>query len=238
MRTSSRRRSPVAYVVGALVVLIGLYVAFELGRYRAGYSLIDSQRAIAQYRAQIAAERAANDELRRQVAVLETSREIDKATYAQIEASLADLEARIQAQEEELAFYRGIVSPQDGVPGLRVQSVQAESTDQERRYTLRLVLVQAIVHNRRVKGTVTLRLAGLHDGESASFDVAALAPAEEGESTGSTDFAYDFRYFQGLDAEVVLPVGFEPQELHVEIRPREPRGDMTTQSFDWAAIVR
>jgi hypothetical protein len=233
----ARRHSLVVYVSSGLLVVAGAYLAFELGRYQAGYSVIDSRRAIDQYRERLAAQRADNDELRRQIAVLETSREIDRATYEQVKASLAGLEAQIQAQEEELVFYRGIVSPQDGVPGLRVQSVQAEPTDESRGYVLRLVLVQAIVHSRRVAGAVKLRLTGLRDGQMASFDVAELVPDAASGGDRSYDMSYGFRYFQGLDAELVLPIGFEPEHLHVEMWPSEPRGEMSTQSFAWAAIV-
>ena len=65
---------------------------------------------------------------------------------------MGELQAQIQAQEEELVFYRGIVSPQDGVAGLRIQSLEVLPGDGENRYLLRLLLVQAIVHSRRVAG--------------------------------------------------------------------------------------
>ena len=63
------------------------------------------------------------------IAIFETSREIDKETYARIQANLADLQARIQSQEEELMVYRGIVSPQDGAQGLRIQSLAVTPTE-------------------------------------------------------------------------------------------------------------
>src|SRR5690606_14768964 len=100
------------------------------------------------------------------------------------------LQERIRAQEEELVFYRGIVSPQDGIAGLRVQSLEAIPGDAERRYSLRLVLVQAIVQSRRVSGSVKVRLEGLKDGEAASFDAEDLAVGND------YDMDYEFRYFQ------------------------------------------
>src|SRR5690606_34897958 len=107
-------------------------------------------RALDRVEARLAEQTAARAELERENAVLRTSREVDRETYAQVEANLARLETTIQAQEEELAFYRGIVSPQDGHLGLRVQSLEILPGDRERHYLLRLVLVQAIVHSRRV----------------------------------------------------------------------------------------
>ena len=209
------------YVVGGVLAVAGAYLAFELGRYESGYSVIDHRRAVAALNEQLADERATSDELRRQIAIFETSREIDKETYA-----------RIQSQEEELMVYRGIVSPQDGVSGLRIQSLSVTPTDNERHYVARLVLVQAIVHSRRVAGNVKLQIEGVQDGQMTVLDAADLVA-----DRSSYDMAYEFRYFQGLECELVLPVGFEPGRIRVEIGPNEAHADKVEQSFEWSDVT-
>jgi hypothetical protein len=209
-----------------------LYLAYELGRHQGGYSLIDHRRERADLAAKLGEERAVSEELRRQLAIGETASDIDRATYAQVETTLGDLQAQIQAQEEELVFYRGIVSPQDRVAGLRIQSLEALPSDGEGRYVVRLLLVQAIVHSRRVSGEVKLQLEGIQDGQIASFDAAELVLTGE-----PYDMAYEFRYFQGLEAELALPVGFEPQRMTVEIWPNEARAERINQTFEWPAIA-
>jgi Family of unknown function (DUF6776) len=225
-------RTRTLYVLLVALLFAAGYLCFELGRFEAGFSMLDQRRDAAALMAKIDQERATNDELRRQLAIAQTSGEIDRETYSQVESNLGDLQAKIQAQEEELAFYRGIVSPQDGVAGLRIQSLEALPTDAERRYQLRLVLVQAIVHSRRVSGTVKLRIEGLKDGQMASFDVAELVSGD-----AAYDMAYQFRYFQGLEAELALPLGFEPQRINVEIWPSEARAERVNQTFEWSAIA-
>jgi hypothetical protein len=219
------------YVPVALVVVASLYLMYELGRYRAGYSILDHRRERADLVAKLADEQAVSEELRRQLAIGETSSEIDRATYDQVKTELGDLQARIQAQEEELVFYRGIVSPQDRVAGLRIQSLEALPGDGEGRYLVRLLLVQAIVHSRRVSGAVKLQLEGIQDGQMASFDAAELVVPGE-----PYDMAYEFRYFQGIETELALPVGFEPQRMTVEIWPNEARAERINQTFEWPAI--
>jgi hypothetical protein len=225
-------RSTLFYVVAAVVLVAAVYLSFELGRYRSGYSILDQRRIVADLERQLDEERATSDELRRQVAIFQTSGEIDRETYAQIEANLAELQARIQSQEEELVFYRGIVSPQDGVAGLRIQSLEVLPADMERHYSLRLVLVQAIVHSRRVSGVVKLELEGTQNGQTTSFEGSELAPDK-----ASYDMAYEFRYFQGLECDLSLPPGFEPERVNVEIVPSESRGEKVEQSFDWSAVA-
>jgi uncharacterized protein DUF6776 len=214
----------------AVVVAIGaLYLAFELGRFRSGFSVIDHRREISALTQRIEQERATAEELRRQIAIAQTSGEIDRETYSQVESNLSNLQAKIQSQEEELVFYRGIVSPQDGVAGLRIQTLEVLPADGERRYAVRLVLVQAVVHTRKLAGQVKLQLEGLRDGQMASLDGSQLAAGE-----GRYDMAYDFRYFQGLETELELPVGFEPQRINIEIWPNEAKAEKVYQSFDWS----
>ena len=50
--------------------------------------------------------------------------------------------------------------------------------------------------------------------------------------------AYEFRYFQGLEAELTLPIEFEPQRVTVEIWPNEARAERINQTFDWPADRR
>jgi hypothetical protein len=219
-------------VVGAGLLAAALYLSFELGRYRAGYAILDAQREVGALKDLIAARDTTIEDLRRQEAILETTEDIDRETYTRIEASLDELQAKIQAQEEELAFYRGIVSPGDGVAGLRIQDFKVVPADAEQRHMMRLILVQAIVHNQRVKGAVKVRLTGTLGDAPAAFDFTELVA--EGEAQ---DIAYDFRYFQSIEHALVLPVGFEPVTVEVEIWPREPRGERTTRSFEWAAVT-
>ena len=216
------------YALAAVAAFGALYLAFELGRFRSGFSVIDHRRDVAALKQRIDQERTA-DELRRQVAIAQTSGEIDRETYSQVESNLSNLQAKIQSQEEELVFYRGIVSPQDGVAGLRIQSLEVLPADGERRYSVRLVVVQAIVHSKKLVGQIKLQIEGLRDGQMASLDGSQLVAGD-----GRYDMAYDFRYFQGLETELELPLGFEPQRINVEIWPNEAKAEKVYQSFEWS----
>jgi hypothetical protein len=218
----------------ALLVLIaaGCYLCFELGRYLAAYSQLDAWREARTYQDEIAARDAEIDDLERQIAILQTSGEIDRETYASVEANLGELQARIQAQEEELVFYRGIVTPGDGIAGLRIQNVEILPGEGEATHTLRVLLVQAIVHNDRATGSVRLSLRGMQDGQAAAFGLEEL-----GTESQATDIPYGFRYFQTLEMGLKLPAGFEPAEIEVQVWPRSPRGETIVQNFPWPTIT-
>ena len=231
MRSSKNRKPVLFYAAGAgLIVAIG-FLCFELGRYSADYSMFDEGREVAARDALIRERDATIEELLRQLAILETSGDVDRETYKAVEANLGELQARIQAQEEELVFYRGIVSPGDGVAGLRIQNIEVEPENMEQRHRLRLLLVQAIVHNERVTGTVRVKIrGGLGDG-LAELELEELVG--EGEAA---EIPYGFRYFQRIEQALIFPVGFVPEQLEIEILPSVPRGSAQTQTFSWAAV--
>ena len=217
-----------------LIVLLaaaGLYLSFELGRYQSGYSLLDMRRETEAFEAVLTERDQAIEALERQVANFETSRQIDRETYRSIEDNLAELQDRIQAQEEDLAFYRGIVSPGDGTAGLRIQNVEIEPGEDGTTQILRVLLVQAIVHDDRVTGSIRANIKGMLDGQSIELGLDDL-----GSENRATDIPYGFRYFQTLELGLELPEGLEPQELEVQVWPRTPRGETIVQSFAWVAV--
>lgn len=215
-------------LVTAAAFVALLMLSFELGRNRAGFSLLDERRERAAFEQEIAARDQVIDELEREIAILETSSQIDNEANALVRESLADLEARLQAQEEELAFYRGIVSPGDGIAGLRIQNVEIEPAQTGEGYTLRVLLVQAIVNSNSVAGEIRATLRGNQSGQAMAYTLSELSS-----ETGSGAIDFDFRYFQSLDVELILPAGFEPVELEVEVWPQNPQGETIVQTFPW-----
>lgn len=216
----------------AVVLIAGIaWLSYELGRFHSGYSILDHRREVVAFEQQAVELEETIDDLRREIAILETSHEIDRATYAQVETDLGRLQTQLQTSEEELAFYRGMVSPEDGVAGLRIQNLEVVSTGTERQYVLRLMLIQAIVHSEQVAGTAEVTVSGASGGERVEFGLGELA------DNGGTNFlAYDFLYFQNFEQQVVLPAGFEPDMVEVSIRPTSPLGEPVTQRFQWSIV--
>ena len=233
MRSFPSGRRVVLFSAAALAVLVGTgYLVFELGRYQGGYSALDQRREQGALQQIISQQTADADELRRQITVLQTSQEIDRETYALVESNLSELQVRIQSQEEELAFYQGIISPEDGYAGLRIQSINFTAAELEQHYILRLVLVQSISHDRRVTGVVRLHIEGSRAGEADE-----LSPDEILIDPESGNIPYAFRYFQGLQGVVVLPADFEPDQVNVEIRPQGAGGRPILHSFEWSTVT-
>lgn len=231
MQRGSNTSIVVRVVIAALVVGAG-YLVFEFGRIQAGYNLVDASQDRAAFEARIVELENEIRALNEEIALLETHREIEQAAYADVEASLTELQTRIQEQQDAIAFYRGIVSPADGNSGLRVQDFRLTRGAEEREYTIRLVLIQAMKHNRRVSGEVELVVEGTENGEQKSYSYADLLP-ENADGT----WAFSFRYFQDFDRQVVLPDGFTPERVNVHVESRTRSIDSIDENFSWLTSV-
>ena len=216
-----------AVIVG-LVVVSG-YLVFEFGRIKAGYDVVDSAIVRQAYEDHITTLDDRITELKQEVVLLKTHREIDREAYKEVETSLTALQAKIQEQRNAIAFYRGIVSPTDGNSGLRVQDLKLTRGKAEREFNVRLVLVQAMKHDRKVSGNVHLTVQGMENGVDTTYAYTQLLP-EQAEKV----WAFSFRYFQDFDRQLVLPDGFIPESIRVEVRSRTRSIASIQENFAWA----
>ncbi len=209
-------------------VLIIAYLVFEFGRIKAGYDIVDAANEGQAYEDHIMVLDDEIIELKQEVALLETHREIDNKAYKEVEVSLTALQAKIQEQADAIAFYRGIVSPSDRNAGLRVQDMKLTRGKAEREFNVRLVLVQAMKHDRKVSGDVHLSVEGMQDGVDITYAFAQLLPKQ-----ADKRWAFSFRYFQDFDRQLVLPDGFTPERIRVEVRSRTRSIASIEESFAW-----
>ena len=213
-----------------VAVLVGGYLLFEFGRLQADYNIVDAINDKAEQRAVIADLEDQIAVLKQEVALLETHREVDRKAYEVVEADFAELERKIQEQSEAIAFYRGIVSPKDGGRGLKVQDLKVTRGKDERHFNLRLVLVQAMQHDRSVNGEVDFSLDGEQNGVATTYALEQLLPDD-----ADSSWPFAFRYFQDFDRELVLPDGFTPERINIEVVSRTKSIASIKQSFDWLA---
>ena len=169
-----------------------------------------------------------NKRLHARVAELEMARRLDRDAYGQVETTLGDLQSQLARQSDDLAFYRSIVSPADGIQGLRIQRFEVLPGVAPREVQLKLTLVQAMRHESIVAGLAQITLLGVKDDVPARFSVGDLLGKPRAE------LPFSFRYFQTIEQTVVLPEGFEPFETEspgaFEQAPRAGAADICLES--------
>jgi len=215
---------------GAAVVLIplSLYLAYEFGRFDGGYDRLSVSQQRREQEVEIERLERENAQNRARVAELETGRVSQEKEREELSATVAQLQTQVQRQSQDLTFYRGIVSATAGGPPIKVQRFAVLPGSAPRRFKLQLVLIQASKPENAISGTVLMTLEGTEGGRRVTYNLSKLS------ADGKAQLPFSFRIAQNLDQEVVLPEGFVPGRVSIEVRPSGSSSTPLNQSFNWA----
>jgi len=230
VRAHTPKRRAVLIAGAVLLTLAVLYAAFELGRYDAGFRVVDSVRGALSASARIRNLEAENEKQRVQLEAADVARRVDREGYKQIERSLGDMQSQIARLNQDLSFYRGLVQP-DSIIHVKVQQMQIVPEAAAGQFRLKFVLMQTGKPDSMVAGNAAITIDGLFRGKPSSLTFAQVAPNRRG------SLAYSFRYFQDYDEPIQLPLGFEPTRVGVEIHSSRDRdvSHSFRQAFVWKA---
>jgi len=209
-----------------LLVALGAWLGHTQGQRSAGHDAAREASARRALDTQLERVEAENKSLHARVAELEMARRLDRDAYGQVERTLGDLQSQLARQSDDLAFYRSIVSPADGIQGLRIQRFEVLQGAEPGQVVLKLTLVQAMRHESIVSGLAQITLNGMRNGAPAKYTVGELLGRPRAQ------LPFSFRYFQAVEQAVVLPEGFEPYETDVRLQSSKlPRP--VHQAFPW-----
>jgi hypothetical protein len=228
-----RRHAPTRRIILiSTVVLMGLftlYVVYELGRYNAGYDRL----AVAQQRTEQEVEierlQKTNHELRTKLAELDTIRIGRAREQAEVARTIGDLQAQVARESQELAFYRGVVTQGAAEIGVKVGQVRVSAGHKPGQFMVHL----ALVRSGRPDSVVTGTLGVIVDGGTAEksdepLDLPALTQGKLRELT------FNFRFYQNFDQEIMIPAGFKPEHLAVEVHSSRKDVAPLVQDFLWS----
>ena len=229
IRTYAPARRWIVLSVLGVVALLGGYLLFELGRSRAGFDNLAAIRLRAELRDQVAQRDASIRELRRMAADYQTFRAAQDQERAEVSRTIGELQAQVARQRQELSFYQGIVvkdanKADVGIQQLRVTASPAGSD----RFVVRLMLVQPARPDGTVTGNVLMSVEGQQGGAPAKLDTAALTGGK------NREISYSFRYFENMEPEIVIPAGFRPERLTVEVRSSRRGIEPVVQTILWS----
>ena len=212
----------------AAVVVLGLLLALAYNRGQASAGLSAAQVALERRELVAKADRLErqNSKLNARVAELEMARKLDREAYGQVEQTLGELQSQLSRQADDLAFYKSIVSPADGVQGLRIQRFEVSPGAAPREYQLKLTLIQSMRHESVASGLVQVVVHGMQGDRPARYSVGELLGRPKAQ------LPFSFRYFQTIEQAVTLPEGFQAFEAEVQVRSGKLRFPMQ-QSFPW-----
>jgi hypothetical protein len=219
-----RRGLLVLAIAAAAALAFGL--GYQRGQIAAGLNSAVVARERRDLEAKVKQLESANSKLNARVAEVEMARRLDRDAYGQIERTLGDLQSRLARQNDDLAFYKSIVSPADGVQGLRIQRFEVQPGTGPRDFAIKVTLIQAMRQESVVSGLTQVIVHGMQGDRPARYTVGELLGRPRAQ------LPFSFRYFQTIEQDVTLPEGFQPFEAEVQVRSSKLKFPMQ-QRFPW-----
>jgi hypothetical protein len=226
--TYAPTRRLITIVVLVLLVAGGVYGMFEFGRYRANYDIVAMIKERADYRGQIDAQEATISELRAKVAQLESSTVGQTREREEVQRTIGDLQAQVARANQELAFFRGIVTQNANSAEVKIQQARMVASAAANKFRIRVTLVQPMKPDTVVSGVVVLSVDGEIDGKPGRADFATLSGGKRRE------IPFTFRYLENIEEEITMPPGMKPEQLLVEVRSNKRGSAPVQQSYVWS----
>ena len=172
-------------------------------------------------------------QLKQQIAIAERAGQINRDAAEMVRKDVRRLKDDNARLNQDLAFYRSIIAPEEEEGAVSIQKFELLPTDQPRHFQWKLVVMQSAKQHQFLKGELQATVVGKQDGQSVSFALHELSPQLD-----DKNIRLGFRYFQsipgdGSRGEIALPEGFTPEYLQVTGRITSPKKRDIDRKFNW-----
>ncbi|GAB2497168.1 membrane protein [Pseudoxanthomonas sangjuensis] len=178
--------------------------------------------------AQLKAQQKRVAELEQQVATLNRSDQISRQANTDLQSTLAERDEEIAALRADVAFYERFVGATAQRRGLTVHKLQLQPQNDQSWHFI-ATLTQNLNRGAVNAGRLQVAVEGTRGGKLQKLAWTELRQA------GDPGVAYSFKYFQEVEGDMVLPLGFRPARVAVRLVPQH--GGPVEQSFAWSEAV-
>jgi len=177
------------------------------------------------------------EELQSELAELKMTQMVDGGAAREVQASFRELQDEIAAREEEVAFYRSLMAPEELAKGLHIEKMLLHPTERPNLFAYELVIAQTVARHSWQEGELYFEvhgsLAGDGEGESEGENVGRQVLAlTEIATLPAYPLLFRFRYFQNYTGEMTLPAGFVPETVIITL-DRGGATDVVQRRYEW-----
>jgi len=224
---------PLRRVLFTTAVLLGVLVS-ALGGWAYGYyKTMLSQETIQADRAELIADlqtaQTENADLKRQIAILDRASVLDQRATEEVQTTIRTLRERVAQLEEDIVFYRQVVTEETEDTGLVIGQFDISATAQVDRFRYKLVMRQEDADgDTYLQGHLNVSIVGQQNNEQVVYALRDISSAED-----ELDIRLRFKFFQNIEGVMELPAGFTPDRIQIAAVSTEPVEKTLNQDFSW-----
>ncbi len=217
-------------VILLLIALMAMF--FYLGRGYQSYELEHLKLERETLVSRINELESRNHKLVEKNAHLDGASKIERDAYELANQELVRLQQELLAQKEELVFYRGIVSPKDAALAVNLQSFEVRKKNSQNQYSYKMILTKSGKSTKKIYGGANIVIRGENEGSVSELALSDLRLENPGKDT-----KFAFRYFQVFEGDIALPVGFQPFEVEIGIKPTTKKVKSFSETISWTRVL-
>lgn len=166
-----------------------------------------------------------------QIKKLSREAQVDVKTYEHSQQILRDLQLQIQKQEEELAFYRKLLAPEETQSGVDIKDFSVRVSVNEGEYYYDFLLMQSSLNKKPAKGNIKISIDGMQDDMMRRIEVSG------GMAAAADSIDYSFKYFQRYNGVFTLPKNFYPEVVHLSVIPSSRSMKKFNNDYSWQELI-
>jgi hypothetical protein len=168
-------------------------------------------------------------DLRSSFAILDRGSLVDQRATDEAQATIATLRSKVSQLEQDINFYRQVMAPENEDVGLVITQAEIMPCDSSNRYKYKLVFRQQGQQDAMLEGRAMVNIIGNHMGDQQTWPLEQLS-----ELDGSEGFRLNFRYFQNVEGELLLPEYFRPEKIEINASSTRPVEKAVSKTFSWS----
>lgn len=214
------------YLVIIFIIGVSLYGGFHLGNVYYQQQL----RLVSTHEHSIQNLKDENNKLTKNLNILGVELEVARLTQ---QKSFVEIEQGIEREKDlrkQVAFYQQVMAPELNEEGMLIDGFHVETALSDNSYRFELVLMQQNKIKKPLKGKLKVTLNGSENGRAQQYSLNGLLVDQQ-----QKDLKFNFKYFQVIQGEFVLPEDFMPEliTVHTNIYQfNRKKGELTTD-FPW-----
>ena len=171
-----------------------------------------------------------NQALKEEILMMEQTASFDRETIAVLQDEMRMIQDEIYMLKGELEFYQGVMDATRNIKGLNIQGVHIEQLPGPRNYSIRIVLTHVAKDVTVAEGKLSVVLEGLQEDQAKLYQLQDVALGEP------PNLSYKFRNFMRFYCNFVLPEGFNPHRVSIQLQSKDNSQPQIKSTFDWPVI--
>ena len=204
-------RTLVGFVVLALAAAVGVGL-YEYGRDFTGPGRKELVAELERTQSQLREMRAERDRFAATATALENQIKIERAAQEQLARQVGQLEADRNRMREDLAFFESLLPTRSGAQGVVIRSFRMQPDDPPTQMRYRLLVQQAGKPERDFVGTVQMQVNLVQGGRPVTLQLPDPAVPDMAKS-----LELSFRHYQRVEGAFALPAGAVARSVLVRI---------------------